>query len=184
VEGRRVRVHPSPDLSRLTALSRQRATVTIAVALLLAVGTACQATSGSVAGHSGSVAATSTTPAAQLGTVSSTPPAGTAAVVAAAPTTAAASTSQAVAPPAPPTTYQPPASVTPPPAAPVPPAGARTYPNCAALNADYPHGVGRTGAVDHVSSGTPVTTFTVDDAVYNANTGRDRDGDGIACEQD
>ncbi len=58
------------------------------------------------------------------------------------------------------------------------------YANCAALNVDYPHGVGRTGAVDHVSgSAKPVTTFTVDDAVYNANTARDGDKDGIACEQ-
>lgn len=59
---------------------------------------------------------------------------------------------------------------------------ATTYANCKALNADYPHGVGRTGAVDS-TSGTPVTDFTVDDDLYNANTKRDRDGDGIACEK-
>jgi Excalibur calcium-binding domain len=53
-----------------------------------------------------------------------------------------------------------------------------------ALNADYPHGVGRTGAVDHVSgSSKPVTTFTVNDAVYAANASHDGDGDGIACEK-
>ena len=49
---------------------------------------------------------------------------------------------------------------------------------------DYPHGVGRTGAVDQVKgSGKGVTNFTVNDAVYNANAARDGDGDGIACEK-
>ncbi|AZG48167.1 excalibur calcium-binding domain-containing protein [Gordonia insulae] len=60
---------------------------------------------------------------------------------------------------------------------------ATTYKNCDALNGDYPHGVGEPGAVDS-TSGTPVTDFTVDQDVYDANkSGRDRDGDGIACEQ-
>ncbi|MFW0795387.1 excalibur calcium-binding domain-containing protein [Gordonia sp. CPCC 205515] len=59
---------------------------------------------------------------------------------------------------------------------------ATSYSNCKALNADYPHGVGRSGAVDS-TSGTPVTNFTVDGDLYNSNTGRDRDGDGIACEK-
>jgi hypothetical protein len=99
-------------------------------------------------------------------------------VVVAPPVTKPASTSPrpvVVAPPA--TTAAPPAA---PPAAPA----AQRYANCAALNAVYPHGVGRTGATDHVSGSTaPVTNFTVDDDVYAANTGRDRDGDGIACEQ-
>ncbi|MGV9712203.1 excalibur calcium-binding domain-containing protein [Gordonia sp. NPDC003424] len=63
-----------------------------------------------------------------------------------------------------------------------PAAAATTYKNCKALNADYPHGVGKSGAVDS-TSGTPVTDFTVDDDLYNANPGRDRDGDGIACEK-
>jgi len=62
------------------------------------------------------------------------------------------------------------------------PATVKKYANCAALNVDYPHGVGRAGSVDH-TSGTPVTTFVVNDAVYNANTGRDGDKDGIACEK-
>lgn len=66
--------------------------------------------------------------------------------------------------------------------APVAPAATR-YANCAALNQDYPHGVGRPGAVDHTSGSAPVTTFTVDDRVYEANTARDRDKDGIACEK-
>jgi hypothetical protein len=72
------------------------------------------------------------------------------------------------------------------PAAPVAPAApaAQSFANCDALNAVYPHGVGRPGAVDHVSGSTaPVTDFQVDAAVYAANTGRDRDGDGIACEK-
>lgn len=65
---------------------------------------------------------------------------------------------------------------------PAPLAAAKTYPNCDALHVDYPHGVGRPGATDH-TSGKPVTTFTVNQAVYDANTARDRDKDGIACEK-
>lgn len=59
---------------------------------------------------------------------------------------------------------------------------ARRFTNCTELNAVYPHGVGKTGATDQ-TSGKPVTTFTVDDALYDANKGSDRDGDGIACEK-
>ncbi len=62
------------------------------------------------------------------------------------------------------------------------PASAATYSNCSQLNQDYPHGVGQQGAVDSTSS-TPVTTFERDDAVYQDNTARDRDKDGIACEK-
>lgn len=61
---------------------------------------------------------------------------------------------------------------------------ATSYRNCTALNGDYPHGVGKRGAVDHVRGSTkPVTNFTRNNALYNANSGRDRDGDGIACEK-
>jgi Excalibur calcium-binding domain len=69
---------------------------------------------------------------------------------------------------------------------------AASYRNCAALNAVYPHGVGRTGAKDHVSGKTkPVTNFTVSTTVYNLNNGPrkgkeydlDRDNDGVACEK-
>jgi hypothetical protein len=60
--------------------------------------------------------------------------------------------------------------------------GVVVYPNCAALTVDYPHGVGLPGARDH-TSGTPDTRFTVNRALYDANTGRDGDGDGIACER-
>jgi Excalibur calcium-binding domain len=50
------------------------------------------------------------------------------------------------------------------------------------MHVDYPHGVGLPGAHDH-TTGTPVTTFIVSAALYNANVGSDRDGDGIACEK-
>lgn len=63
-----------------------------------------------------------------------------------------------------------------------PAAASSDYANCKALNADYPHGVGKPGAVDSTSK-TPVTTFTVDADVYKANRSLDRDGDGIACEK-
>jgi hypothetical protein len=69
-----------------------------------------------------------------------------------------------------------------------------SYRNCAALNAVYPHGVGKKGAKDHVSGKTkPVTNFTVSTAVYSLNNGPhvsggkeydlDRDNDGVACEK-
>ena len=57
------------------------------------------------------------------------------------------------------------------------------YKNCAALNTVYKHGVAKRGARDKVKSGRPVTTFTVDTAVYVKNTHLDRDKDGIACEK-
>lgn len=58
------------------------------------------------------------------------------------------------------------------------------YKNCAALNKAYAHGVAKKGAKDHVSGkAKPVTNFTVNDAVYNANKKLDRDKDGIACEK-
>jgi uncharacterized membrane protein len=61
-------------------------------------------------------------------------------------------------------------------------AAAKTYKNCTALNKAYPHGVGRKGARDK-TSGTPVTNFKVSNSLYAANSGSDRDGDGIACEK-
>lgn len=57
-----------------------------------------------------------------------------------------------------------------------------SYVNCTALHATYQHGVGRSGARDHVTSGRPVTTFFVSTALYTANTKLDRDKDGVACE--
>ncbi len=61
----------------------------------------------------------------------------------------------------------------------------KVYANCTALNKDFKHGVGREGAADKVAKGAkPVTTFTVNTAVYNANKVKlDRDKDGIACEK-
>lgn len=72
------------------------------------------------------------------------------------------------------------ASPKPKPVATQPPA--KTYANCDAMNKDFAHGVGKPGAVDK-TSGTPVTNFHVSTTIYNANTGRDRDKDGIACEK-
>jgi Excalibur calcium-binding domain len=69
--------------------------------------------------------------------------------------------------------------------APITVSGLTRFANCADLNAQYPHGVGRSGAVDKVSGTTPpVTTFLVNDALYHAQPKTlDRDNDGIACEQ-
>jgi hypothetical protein len=59
----------------------------------------------------------------------------------------------------------------------------RVFANCPEMNRYYPHGVGRAGASDQVSgSSEPVTDFLVSTKLYNHNTGRDRDDDGIACE--
>lgn len=58
----------------------------------------------------------------------------------------------------------------------------RRYSSCAELRADYPHGVGRRSARDR-GNVPRVTTFTRAAKVYAANTARDRDGDGIACER-
>jgi hypothetical protein len=58
----------------------------------------------------------------------------------------------------------------------------RVFANCTAMHAQYPHGVGRSGAVDHVRSGKPVLNFYRSDAIYNANTKSDADHDGVACE--
>ena len=81
------------------------------------------------------------------------------------------------------TTAVPATTAPPPPPSTSPPApSARRFANCTELNAVYPHGVARTGGADQ-TSGKPVTTFTVDDAVYEANKGSDRDGDGVACEK-
>ena len=58
--------------------------------------------------------------------------------------------------------------------------------NCTVVNNRLPHGVGRANARDH-TSGTPVTNFRRNTALYNtamrANRGLDGDGDGIACEK-
>jgi hypothetical protein len=57
------------------------------------------------------------------------------------------------------------------------------YKNCTALHKKFPHGVGLKTAKDHVAKGAkPVTTFTRNNAWYQANKTLDRDHDGIACE--
>ncbi len=58
------------------------------------------------------------------------------------------------------------------------------FANCSELNEVYPHGIGKDGAKDHVSTGSaPVTNYTVNDALYDSLNGNfDRDKDGIACE--
>lgn len=61
-------------------------------------------------------------------------------------------------------------------------AEAKRFPNCKALNARYPHGVGRVGARDK-TSGTPVTNFKRSNRLYRQNRHLDRDKDGIACEK-
>ena len=60
---------------------------------------------------------------------------------------------------------------------------ARSFANCTALNRVYPHGVGKPNAVDRTSGSRKVTNFKRSLALYNANRGSDRDGDGIACEK-
>ena len=67
-------------------------------------------------------------------------------------------------------------------AAPADAAPARHFANCTELNRAYAHGVGKPGARDS-TSGKPVTTFLRSAALYAANSGSDRDKDGIACEK-
>lgn len=63
---------------------------------------------------------------------------------------------------------------------------AQVFRNCAELNAVYPGGVARSGVTGNTVSG-QLLPFGVqpvfDDALYAANTARDADKDGIACEQ-
>lgn len=64
----------------------------------------------------------------------------------------------------------------------VSPKKVKTYKNCTELHKDYPHGVGKKGAVDK-TNGKRVTNFYVNNALYAANAKSDRDKDGIACEK-
>lgn len=68
---------------------------------------------------------------------------------------------------------------------------AKSYPRCAAMHVDYPHGVGKRGARDN-NRARPVETFFVSNAIYAMNDGYvafpkqynlDADNDGIACER-
>jgi Excalibur calcium-binding domain len=57
------------------------------------------------------------------------------------------------------------------------------FSTCTKMHRSYPHGVGRTGAVDHVKGKSkPVTDFYRSTSIYNANKKLDRDKDGVACE--
>jgi len=61
---------------------------------------------------------------------------------------------------------------------------AEDFANCSDMHDSYPHGVGRSGAVDHTRSGkNAVTNFYVSDSLYSANSESDADGDGVACEK-
>ncbi|MEX2289053.1 MAG: DUF1524 domain-containing protein [Mycobacteriales bacterium] len=59
-------------------------------------------------------------------------------------------------------------------------AGAKAYANCTELRRDYRGGVARQGATNQ--GGATRHTPHYDDALYQANSKSDRDGDGIACE--
>jgi hypothetical protein len=67
------------------------------------------------------------------------------------------------------------------PTSPTPRAPARSFDNCTDMHTVYPHGVGLPDAHDH-TSGNPVTDFVRSTALYDANSGSDRDGDFVACE--
>ncbi|MEN9740651.1 MAG: hypothetical protein RLZ72_917 [Actinomycetota bacterium] len=58
---------------------------------------------------------------------------------------------------------------------------ATKYKNCTALNRVYPHGVAHTGYSERGGglTGRP----KVSNAIYNANSSKDRDHDGVACER-
>lgn len=60
-------------------------------------------------------------------------------------------------------------------------ATAATFTRCADLRVTYPNGVKRTGATNTGKKKRGVVV--VDDAVYRANAGLDRDEDGLACER-
>jgi hypothetical protein len=67
------------------------------------------------------------------------------------------------------------------PVAPAP--SAKQYANCTAMHVDYKGGVARPGAVDQRASGHAKYAPVYSAALYDANSGSDRDNDGIACEQ-
>jgi hypothetical protein len=61
---------------------------------------------------------------------------------------------------------------------------AASFSNCKKLNAVYKHGVGRSGAHDKVTGKSkPVTNFKISTTLYKANSKRDGDKDGVACEK-
>jgi len=61
------------------------------------------------------------------------------------------------------------------------PAHAATFKNCTELNKVYPGGVAKPGATN--KGGATKFNPKYDLRLYNANKGKDRDKDGIACEK-
>lgn len=59
----------------------------------------------------------------------------------------------------------------------------KKYANCTDMNKVYPHGVGRSSTAVDQTPGLKVRNFYVSKALYDLNTGSDRDKDGIACEK-
>lgn len=58
------------------------------------------------------------------------------------------------------------------------------FKTCKALQAKHKNGVGLNNATDHTSGKTqPVTNFKKDYRLYLANSARDGDKDGVACEK-
>jgi len=57
------------------------------------------------------------------------------------------------------------------------------FKKCTAMHKRYPHGVGRVGARDKITSGSPVTTFKRSNRLYEFNSTLDRDKDKVACEK-
>ena len=57
------------------------------------------------------------------------------------------------------------------------------FKNCTDMHLTYKGGVGKVGAVDHHSGSAAKYAPQRDNALYQANSGLDRDHDGIACEQ-
>jgi hypothetical protein len=67
--------------------------------------------------------------------------------------------------------------------APAPEPSATEYANCTAMHEDYKGGVARPGAVDRRASGHARYAPVYSASLYNANSGSDRDKDGVACEK-
>ena len=58
----------------------------------------------------------------------------------------------------------------------------KTYKNCTELNKDYRGGVAKSSSVNNIGGKTKYKPY-VSKALYDANSSKDRDKDGIACER-
>lgn len=58
----------------------------------------------------------------------------------------------------------------------------KTYSNCKELNKDYKGGVAKSSSTKNKGGKTKYKPY-VSKALYDANKGKDRDKDGIACER-